>query len=423
MTALTDFSAVAANAGFRRLFAVRLASQGADGAFQVGLATLFFFNPEQLATPGSVALAFAVLLLPFTVVGPFVGPLLDRWSRQRILVLGNGVRLVLAVILAAHMALFGVGPAVYLLALVALSINRFLLAALSASLPRVVPREHLTMANSLTPTLGAAGAVMGAVAGFTAGWFAPAGPARDGSTLLLAAGLFAVAALLAWRIGREELGPDAGDAPTERLTLADMLDGVRHLRARRTPSAALAVMAAHRFLYGVNFLALLLISRNLLAEPRDVDSGIAIFGILMAVSFTGNGLAIVLTPLAHRRLTPASWVVVCLGISTLSQILLAVSPELPVIAIGAVLMGLGVQGAKIAVDTIVHRDTADAYRGRAFALYDVLYNVAFVGAAALAALALPDTGWSRTVFLGLTAVYFVTAFLYRRRTLQLAAPA
>jgi fatty acid desaturase len=81
-------------------------------------------------------------------------------------------------------------------------------------------------------------------------------------------------------------------------------------------------------------------------------------------------------------------------------------------------LGLAAQGAKIAVDTIVQRDTADAFRGRAFALYDVLFNAAFVGAAALAAVALPDTGWSPAVFALIAAGYLATALAYRTRATE-----
>ena len=63
------------------------------------------------------------------------------------------------------------------------------------------------------------------------------------------------------------------------------------------------------------------------------------------------------------------------------------------------------------MDTIVQRDTDDEFRGRAFAFYDVLYNAAFVGAAALAAFTLPDTGWSRGVFAVLAVAYCVAALV------------
>lgn len=46
-----------------------------------------------------------------------------------------------------------------MLALINLSINRFLLSALSVSLPRVVSARLLLAANSLTPTLAAAAAI------------------------------------------------------------------------------------------------------------------------------------------------------------------------------------------------------------------------------------------------------------------------
>ncbi|QDC26851.1 MFS transporter [Georgenia yuyongxinii] len=418
---LSDLRAVAVHRDFRKLFTVRLVSQCGDGMFQIGLATLFFFNPANMATATSVAAAFAVLLLPFTVVGPFAGPLLDRWRRRQVLFLGNALRVVLGLVLAVLMATVGVGLPVYVLALVTLGVNRFLLSALSAGLPRVVPGDLLLIANTLTPTLGGVSAVVGAAVGFLINMVMPAGSLKDGVVLAVAALLFGAASLLALRLGPDQLGPDRRSGAAElrrdlRATVGDMVDGARYLVARRTPGMALGVMAVHRFLYGVNFIALLLISRNLLSDPADADTGLKTFGLLTAISFAGNGLAIVLTPVAHERMRPSVWIVTCLGIAALSQTLLALSPARAVIMAAAVLMGLGVQGAKIAVDTIVQRDTDDSYRGRAFSLYDVLYNAAFVAAAALAAVALPDTGWSRTTFAVLTLVYVAVALAYRGGT-------
>ena len=421
MSVLGDLRTVAVHRDFRKLFAVRLVSQCGDGMFQVGLATLFFFAPERMATAADVAAAFAVLLLPFTVVGPFAGPLLDRWSRRQVLLGGNAVRVLLGLTLAVLMATVGVGPAVYVLALVTLGINRFLLSALSAGLPRVVPRDQLLMANTLTPTLGAVAAVVGGVLGFAIGWLVPTGPVKDGVVLAGAAALFGAASALALRLGRDQLGPESAEVDggaaqlwrDVRSTAADLGRGARYLVARRTPAMALGVMAVHRFLYGANFIALILMSRNLLSDPADADAGMATFGVLLGVSFAGNGLAIVLTPIAHERMSPAQWIVVCLGLGALSQALLVAGSTFAVVGVAAVLLGLSVQGAKIAVDTIVQADTHDDYRGRAFALYDVLYNAAFVGAAALAAVALPDTGWSRATFAALMTAYVLTGLAYR----------
>ena len=73
MQVIADLKALWPLRDFRKLFAVRLVSQTADGMFQVGLATLFFFSPENASTAAGVATAFAVLLLPFTIVGPWAG--------------------------------------------------------------------------------------------------------------------------------------------------------------------------------------------------------------------------------------------------------------------------------------------------------------------------------------------------------------
>ncbi|MGV9195929.1 hypothetical protein ACTOVL_01785 [Arcanobacterium canis] len=146
---------------FRRLLAIRLVSQTGDGLFQVGLATLLIFNPTKAATAGQIAIAFAILLMPFTVIGPFAGPLLDRWRRRNVLVVGNSVRLGLAGILAVLIETVGDTPVVYILALSALGVNRFLLAGLSAALPHTLPLRLYLIANSITPTLGSLMAAVG----------------------------------------------------------------------------------------------------------------------------------------------------------------------------------------------------------------------------------------------------------------------
>ncbi len=401
---------------FRRLFAVRLTSQAGDGMFQVGLATLFFFSPESAGTAAGVAAAFAVLLLPFTVVGPWAGVLLDRWRRRQVLLVGNLVRVAITLVLAALLLTQGVGPAVYVLALVNLSINRFLLSALSAGLPRVVDGPLLLTANSLTPTLGAGAAFAGGAVGLGLGVVLPSGRGTDATVLLGAALLFAAASGLATRMTAGLLGPEhPADGAALRRELRDLarglVEGGRHLVARRSPARALGVMAVHRFLYGVVFIAAILMSRNLLAAPGS--DGLAVFGSILGVLGVGSAVAVVLTPVLGPRTGPHLWITLCLVLAAVAQLVLAVTAALPAVLVVAGLIGLAAQGAKIAIDTIVQRDTDDDYRGRAFALYDVLYNAAFVGAAALAALALPDTGHSPVVFTALAVVYLATAALYR----------
>jgi MFS family permease len=89
---------------FWRLLQLRIASQFADGLFQAGLAGGLLFNPERAADPVAIAGAFAVLFLPYSVLGPFTGALLDRWDRRAVLVVANAARLVLVIGVAALLA-------------------------------------------------------------------------------------------------------------------------------------------------------------------------------------------------------------------------------------------------------------------------------------------------------------------------------
>ncbi|HET6989312.1 MAG TPA: MFS transporter, partial [Kribbella sp.] len=141
---------------FRRLFAVRLTSQFGDGVFQVALASYVLFSPERAPDAAAIAGLFAVALLPYSILGPFTGVLLDRWSRRQILFGANLTRAVLVIGVGAIVATGNAGVLFYLAVLLTLGVNRFLLSGLSAGLPHVVERDELVMANAVTPTSGTA---------------------------------------------------------------------------------------------------------------------------------------------------------------------------------------------------------------------------------------------------------------------------
>ena len=73
----------------RKLLAIRWTGQLSDGIFQSALASFVLFSPERQPDAKSAAAAFAVVLLPYSLVGPLVGTILDRISRQRIVLVAN----------------------------------------------------------------------------------------------------------------------------------------------------------------------------------------------------------------------------------------------------------------------------------------------------------------------------------------------
>ena len=84
---VSDLRIVLAERNFRRLFTVRLISQTGDGIVTAGIGTYVFFNAETFTSPAAAAAAFTVLYLPYSLIGPFAGVFIDRWSRRQILVL------------------------------------------------------------------------------------------------------------------------------------------------------------------------------------------------------------------------------------------------------------------------------------------------------------------------------------------------
>ena len=121
-----------------RLLGVRWSGQATDGLFQSALASFVLFSPERQADALSAAIGFAVVLLPYSLVGPFVGTILDRVSRQRALLFSNLARAANLLVVAALVFTGQTGVVLTVFVLIAFGINRLILAGLSAGLPLVI---------------------------------------------------------------------------------------------------------------------------------------------------------------------------------------------------------------------------------------------------------------------------------------------
>src|SRR3954462_2676979 len=193
---------------FRRLLATRLLSQFGDGVFQAALAGTVLFNPQRAADPVAVAAGFAVLLLPYSLVGPFAGVWLDRWSRRQVLLHANVVRAGLVAVVAA-LVLGGVeGTPFYAAGLAVFSVNRFVLAALSAALPHTADEPALVSANALSTTSGGVSTVAGGGTAILLLEGAGSGNGGYAAMALAAAVPYLAAAAVVSGFSRGHLGPD-----------------------------------------------------------------------------------------------------------------------------------------------------------------------------------------------------------------------
>jgi MFS family permease len=404
--------------GFRRLFAVRLSAQFGDGVFQASLAGAVLFNPERQAHASDVAAGFAVLLLPYSVIGPFAGVLLDRWWRQRVIVSTNVLRALGVLLIASEIAGKVHGEAFYASALLVLSISRFFLAGLSASLPHVVETDELVTANAVSTTFGALATTAGGASAI--GVRLLSGASSEHSYAWMAAVAlvpYLLSATLAHGFDRAELGPDDIER-TNRETLPEiargLVAGARHLRSRRPAFLALCAIGVHRLCYGLFAVCTLLLYRNYYVSDGPFRAGLAGLAQFVVVGAAGGGLAALATPAVSRRFGFVAWTTTLLAASGLFQVSLVLPYRLPVQLLAGFALGFTAQGVKICVDTTVQRTVADEFRGRVFALYDTLFNLALVTAAVLTALVLPDDGHAPVSVLVIGVTYLVTAFGYAR---------
>ncbi|GAA3819170.1 MFS transporter [Streptomyces chiangmaiensis] len=416
MSVVRDLRVLLRFRGFRRLLSVRLLSQGADGVYQVALAAYVVFSPEKQTSAGAIASAMAVLLLPYSLVGPFAGVLLDRWRRRQVFLYGNLLRALLACATAVLMLGHVPDWLFYVSALCVTAINRFVLAGLSAALPHVVDDERLVIANSLSPTAGTLAATAGGGLAFLVRL---AAADSDAAVVLLGASLYLGAALASLTLAPEQLGPDLESVPPRLGTALvgatrDLAAGVRHLAKppRREAAWALAAMTLMRFCYGALLVLLLMLCRYALSS--DASHGLALLGLALGVSGAGFFTAAVVTPWAAGRLGPGGWIVVCAAAAAVLEPALGLPFTTGPMLVAAFVLGLITQGAKISTDTIVQHAVDDGFRGRVFSVYDVLFNVAFVGAAGVAALMLPPDGRSATLVVVVGVFYAAIAVAMHR---------
>lgn len=414
MRPASELRLVLAQTGFRRLLGTRLLSQLADGVLQAGLASYVLFSPERQATGARIAVSFAVLLLPYSLVGPFAGVLIDRWSRRQILVWSNVARSLILVPLTALVLAGSNSPLFVVLALASLGVNRFFLSALSASLPHVVQPGRLVTANALATTAGTVAVACGAGVGVAVRVIAGSSHAASGAVVASAAGAYLLASIVATGLGRDQLGPDPADAstavpaPRRPSEMKALRAGVRYLVHRQAARNALAALGVFRLAFGVMTVVIVLLQRMSFHSPTDATAGLRGVGVTFLAVAVGVPIGAVLTPAAVRR-WGSGWWIPSLMVSAAAALLVLGLPfrENPLVVAG-LLFGLTAQGVKVSVDTIVQRTVDDTYRGLVFALYDVLFNVAFVAAASLAALLLPPDGRSDGVLIG-TAVALALA--------------
>jgi len=411
----------------RRLFGVRVFGQAGDGLLQTALATFVLFSPQREADPKRIALAFAILLVPYSVVGPFVGIFIDRWSRRGILIRANLLRAITMVCIALVVTHHSANSTLALLVLLSLGINRFVQAALSASIPHVVDGDQLVTANALFPTAGTMFASVSAACGIATQKILSNSDTVNAGLIVCAAGLALSASFIGASISPPQLlGPHSQEARVREAignVYAGLIDGYRVLRNSAISIRSMAAVACQRFAFGVLTVHILLLSRSIWNPASKPDSAVTDFGIAAGCAALGAVAAALIsasvladTPgtrtFKHTKLIRTSLVVTATS-APLSALLLYSHNKVSAFATAFVLAFAG-QFLKISADTSVQQNIDDEHRGRVFSIFDMVINVSIVSGISLYALSSGIREKTIPTVLIVSAALVLCAFLVQR---------
>ena len=372
---------------FRRLFAIRIVSQSADGLFQAALIASVVFSPQDQSTTVGFAIATLIVSLPFSLLGPFTGVFIDRWSRRRILVVAPLLRVALVWLVLfkpeTHAVLF------YLGALWVLSVNRFYLATAVVIVPRLVRLEDLLIANSISIVGGTVALLAGV---FVGGWLVDL---TGGNTLViaLAAAQWLVASAIASRITSPLMPHHLPETPMRdelRRVVHEFADGASRLFHTPRALGPIVSITIDQLGQGIVLVLSLFVFRDRFGQ------GVASFSNLIGAGGVGVLVGIFTVGALEERFTKERIVAGAFFIGGLVLIAVSLMITQWSVLLASFAVGLTFAWKKIPVDTLVQEAVPDGYRGRVFAVYDVSYNLSRVVAAFIAIPMLPALGeaWS-----------------------------
>jgi Major Facilitator Superfamily len=364
---------------FGFLMGAQFFAQAGDGVVQAALAKLIVFGGQRgfdlegARSPGDLLRIALYVFVPYTILSPFLGVVIDRWDRRKLLMVANGLRAVIIAIIGV-IGTGSVGEATLFLAfLLTLSSTRLVLATKAAALPAVLGGEFLVEGNAVSQLGGALFQLVGAAVALVAAGVVSAGPIVVLGAVVYGLGAFAAAGLK----HTGERHPGASLTQEVARVFHRIVAGLREVA--RVPRAAASISTYFwlRLLWSFSIAAIGLISRELLVNEKAqvvVTAGAGAAGAVLGFLLADRLRARVRTT-AHLVLAGA----ITAGVAV--AVLGAVGGTVA-LALLAFFLGLGFFVAKISLDTMVQESLGDGFRGRAFSLYDIAYNLAWVLAAA-----------------------------------------
>ncbi len=385
------------NRDFRLLWFGQIVSQLGDWFNYVALYALLF---ELVGSASSVALLMVMQLLPIALVGPTAGIVVDRFDRRRIMIAADLIRgmVILGLLLVRSPAMVWLA---YAVTAVTVGASGFFEPARSATVPNIVPRKDLVMANAVSTGTWSATLTIGAALGGAAAAFF----GRDTAFVINSLSFF-VSAICLWRMRvppRETARAAAG--------WHGLLEGLAYMRGHRQV-AWIALVKGGWAIVGGGLLLLTVFGDRVFRLGGSPDAGIGVLyaarGIGATIgSFTVTAIASASAGKLTRVIGPSYFV------AGICYALLGLAPSIWLAAIVVVLAHSFGSILWVSSNVLLQIAVPDAFRGRVFAAE--LIAIALVQSAMtyLCAVALDQAGLDpRTLAVAIGLALWIPATLW-----------
>ncbi|MEM7093740.1 MAG: MFS transporter [Actinomycetota bacterium] len=376
-TRLSERSSAAVTS-FVRLARAHAFHAAGDATYAVALVgSIFALDTD--AARGRILLYLLLTLAPFALVGPFIGPALDRMKGgRRLMIIGTlAVRAALMILLIRNIETFWLFP----IAFTQLVMGKTYSVAKAATVPTTVnSEEELVDKNARLAVLGTVAGGLGAAPALGLQALFGSSP-----TLVYAFLVYTVGVVMATRMPRVMV--DDPDVPDDEVDLRSA--GVRLAASAMSVMRGIAgfVFWLMVFAYGNNDIdtsgvgkAAGLAIRAALGFSIEGDDSQPAWKLGFVLASIGLGIFLgnVLAPRVRQRVTEEHMIIGALGAILLAAIGAVWAGGLSGAVLFALVVGAAPACAKLAFDSLVQRDAPGANHGAAFGRFETRFQIASV---------------------------------------------
>jgi hypothetical protein len=271
----------------------------------------------------------------------------------------------------------------------------------------VLSGRDLLQGNALSQAGGALFQIVGIAFALAAGGFLPAWLVVLGGAVVLAVG-----ALVATRLRHVEARPHVTTFAEEaRRVISTIAGGIREVASR--PAAAVGLVGFQMLRYqfwGFGLFVFALYAKNLVEGGSESQVPTLISG---GVGLIGGVLGLLVAQAWKDRIPPVRLLLVSMTLLGAATVvfggLVSVAGFSGMLFVGFFAFFVG----KISADTIVQQAMPDDFRGRAFALFDIAYNLGFIVPALILSVVWVENhpGRTRVILIASGAVFLLLTAL------------